>query len=100
MKRLGIYIVALCVIVLLTAGYGEAYEAPVSSQVCDVPVMVPFRVWVAPSTASNGTMRSGFYEYVHLQMEQKDGAALQTPGFTPAIMPITPPQGTESIPTM
>lgn len=73
--------------------------APQNTEVMAIPMMVPFRVWVIPAT-DQGSMRSGYYKYVQLEMTPPAAETLKTPGLTPAVLPITPPSGNVAIPTM
>ena len=78
----------------------EAYQpAPQNTEIRALPMMVPFRVWVVPST-EGGAMRSGYYKYVQLEMTGPEAETLKTPGLTPAVAPIYPSSGDAAIPTM
>ena len=96
----GIACMAFLLVAVCFAVPGFAYQpAPQNTEIRSVPMMVPFRVWVLPGT-EGGSMRSGYYKYVQLEMSQPEAEHLKTPGLTPAVMPITPPSGNVAIPTM
>ncbi len=100
LKRKSLTAAVLACLVLLSAGCAFAYQpAPQNTEIKSIPMMVPFRVWVLPGT-EGGSMRSGYYKYVQLEMSQPEAEHLKTPGLTPAVMPITPPSGNAAIPTM
>lgn len=87
-------------LLVFAAGGAFAYQpAPQNTEIKAIPMMVPFRVWVLPAT-DGGSMRSGYYKYVQLEMTQPEAEVLKTPGLVPAVMPITPPSGQAAIPTM
>jgi len=100
LKEKALTATVLVCLVLLSAGCAFAYQsAPQNTEIKSIPMMVPFRVWVLPGT-EGGSMRSGYYKYVQLEMSQPEAEHLKTPGLTPAVMPITPPSGDAAIPTM
>lgn len=105
-KKTGIKNVVATALLLAIGGVflaplaSEAYQpAPQNTEIRALPMMVPFRVWVMPST-EGGAMRSGYYKYVQLEMTGPEAETLKTPGLTPAVAPIYPSSGDAAIPTM
>lgn len=73
------------------------HNAPLVVEESNVPVLMPFRMWVAP-VWSGGITTSGHYEYFQLQMGQQSQMVLSAPGLEPVIAPIVPQQGDPATP--
>lgn len=93
---------AILVLTILGCVHTRAFAytpAPMNTEMKSVPALVPFRVWVLPST-SEGSMRSGYWKYVQLEMSAPEAEVLKTPGLVPHVLPVPLPSGSAAVPTM
>jgi hypothetical protein len=108
MKRLGI-ISCLCVLCICVAGTAfaasgagvsvSAAESVVTDEPGQMPMMVPFRVWVYPQQ-TNGVMSAGHYEYFYMQVIGNNAERPLAVPKQQAVEPIIAlPEGDPAIPT-
>ena len=72
-----------CVIAFALISSAFALEKSIRDRPAGGPMLMPMRVWVLPEGA--GTIRSGYYEYFTVEMNESDlTKEIEAPKYTPA----------------